>query len=98
MSGRELFRNSVLIIFLLTQYLDGVFTYYGVSTMGIGMEANPLMIYLIQMFGLKGIVFAKLATMLLGIFIFIHKKHGMLVKLSIVYIVFAIIPWIIVIF
>src|SRR5689334_3321111 len=39
---RSLFGDAVLVVFLLAQCFDGVFTYIGVSSFGLGVEANPL--------------------------------------------------------
>lgn len=35
-------RDLVLIVFLLTQYLDRVLTHIGVTTYGVAVEANPI--------------------------------------------------------
>ena len=39
---RDLFGDIALLAFLITQACDGVFTYVGVSSYGLHMEANPL--------------------------------------------------------
>ena len=39
---RSLFGDIAIIAFLLAQFLDGLFTYIGVNTFGLTVEANPL--------------------------------------------------------
>jgi hypothetical protein len=50
--------------------LDGYFTYIGVKNLGIGIEANPLIIYSIERFGLIiGLIIPKIFAILILIFI-----------------------------
>ena len=39
---RSLFGDVVLVAFLVAQVLDGAFTYMGVMTFGLSVEANPV--------------------------------------------------------
>jgi len=45
------FGDLIIVAFLLAQCLDGVFTYVGVMTFGTGIEANPVIAWLMQAFG-----------------------------------------------
>ena len=44
----SLFGDVIVIVFLLAQCFDGVFTYVGVISFGMGIEANPLIATLMQ--------------------------------------------------
>ena len=37
-----MFGDVAILAFLFAQCFDGIFTYVGVSTFGLGVEANPL--------------------------------------------------------
>ena len=41
-TGRDVFGDVALLVFLIAQASDGVLTYVGVSTYGMRIEANPL--------------------------------------------------------
>ena len=34
--------NAIVLAFLISQFLDGIFTYVGVVTFGMAIEANPI--------------------------------------------------------
>jgi hypothetical protein len=58
-----------LLIFL--QFLDGYFTYLGLCAHGIAIEANPIIVYFIDIFGyFWGLVLPKAIGILLIIFIY----------------------------
>jgi hypothetical protein len=96
---RSLFGDAVLIVFLLAQCLDGVFTYVGVKTYGISAEANPLiatlMIYVGHGTALMG---AKLLAGLLGIGLHIGQVHSAVAMLAVFYLAVAVFPWISILF
>jgi len=91
---RVTFGNLAVIAFLLTQCLDGVFTYVGVTTYGIGVEANPLVAGLMTAFGHgPGLVGAKLIAAALGILLHLHEIHVAIAVLSAFYLAVAVLPW-----
>jgi len=96
---RSLFGDLVLIAFLLAQCFDGVFTYIGVVTYGVGIEANPLLAMLMGMFGhgatLTG---AKLLAASLGIALHMQRVHGAVAILAVFYFFVAIFPWMTILF
>lgn len=88
------FGDVVLVLFLLAQGLDGVFTYIGVLTFGIGIEANPLIAGLIGHFGEGvGLLVAKSVAAGLGIALHIRHVHAAVALLAAFYIAVAIAPW-----
>jgi hypothetical protein len=96
---RSLFGDVVLIAFLMAQCLDGVFTYVGVTTHGLAIEANPLLSSLMGAFG-HGVALtgAKLVAAALGICLHLRQIHGAVAVLAVFYFTVAIFPWIIILF
>jgi len=39
---RSLFGRAVMLVFVLTQVADGLFTYFGIKMFGAAIERNPL--------------------------------------------------------
>ena len=93
-AGQSLFGDLVVISFLLVQFLDGVFTYLGVSIWGRGIEANPLVSLAIAAGGLgTGLVAAKLVAIGFGIVLHLRRVHNLVALLTALYIAAAILPW-----
>ena len=91
---RSLYGDVVLVLFLLTQCFDGVFTYVGVATFGIGIEANPLLSSLMASFGHgTALVGAKSVAAILGICLHLREVHGAVALLTGFYGAVAIAPW-----
>ena len=96
---RSLFGDAVLIVFLLAQCLDGVFTYVGVKTYGIGVEANPLIATLMTYVGHgTALMGAKSLAGLLGIGLHIGQVHNAVAMLAVFYLAVAVFPWISILF
>jgi len=98
-ASRSLFGDAALLLFLLAQCFDGVFTYVGVVSYGIGIEANPLIASAMGTFGNgPGLVGAKLAAGGLGIGLHLRQVHIAVALLSVFYVAVAIIPWVTIFF
>jgi len=94
-SRRSWFGDAVLLIFLLTQCLDGVFTYVGVVSFGLSIEANPLIAALMTHVGHgMALMTAKGVAALLGIGLHLRQVHAAVALLALFYVVIAVIPWI----
>jgi hypothetical protein len=80
-------------VFLLAQCFDGVFTYVGVLSFGVSIEANPLIATLMSTFG-HGVALAgtKLIAAGLGICLHLRQIHSAVAILAGFYIVVAIVP------
>jgi uncharacterized membrane protein len=91
---RSRFGDAVIVLFLLAQAADGVMTYVGVTTLGVHLEANPLLASLMTLFG-QGIAVAaaKLVAAGLGISLHLIGVHRVLAVLTGVYLVAAVLPW-----
>ena len=91
---RSLFGDVALVIFLLAQCFDGVFTYVGVVSFGLGIEANPLVAALMASIGHgAGLLTAKAIAMVLGIGLHLRQVHGAVALLAGFYVLVAVLPW-----
>lgn len=88
------FGDVALVLFLLAQCLDGIFTYVGVTTFGVAAEANPLIAALMLEFGAAtGLIGAKSVAGALGILLHLREVHGAVAGLTAFYFAIAIVPW-----
>jgi hypothetical protein len=79
---RGLSRAELLwLAFVTVQALDGVFSYVGVATLGPGIEANPLLGWYLEVFGP-------------GAVLYMTHHHRVVAGLTLMYVVFAVGPWI----
>lgn len=96
---RSLFGDFVLVVFLLAQCFDGVFTYVGVVTFGVSIEANPVLVTLMAALGQgPALMAAKLLASALGICLHLREVHGAIALLTLFYLVAAIVPWTVIFF
>lgn len=92
--SRTWFGDLVIVAFLLAQCFDGIFTYVGVLTYGIGIEANPVIASLMALFGFgPALAGAKIVAGMLGICLHLRQIHGAVALLSLFYLTVAILPW-----
>jgi hypothetical protein len=97
--ARSLFGDAAVVLFLLAQYLDGIFTYLGVLRFGVGVEANPLLASLMLSLGSGGaIVTAKVTAGILGMALHLGRVHRAVAALATLYIAAAVLPWTILLF
>ena len=88
------FGNIAVLSFLCVQWLDGVFTYLGVRTWGLAIEANPIVSSAVAHAGLAaGLAGAKLLAISCGIILHLRRTHGVIVLLTAFYVAVAILPW-----
>jgi hypothetical protein len=94
-TGRSMFGDVVLVVFLLAQACDGVFTYVGVSTYGVRMEGNPLLGWLMSSLGQGlGLTAAKATAGAFGIALHLTSVHRIVALLTAFYVAAAVVPWI----
>lgn len=90
----SLFGDVAIIAFLCAQVLDGVFTYMGLRAFGHGIEANPLIAWLVATMGPVGaLASAKAAAIVAGAFLHLADVHGIVAVLTGIYVLLAIAPW-----
>jgi len=93
-SPRSTFGDLIVLVFMIVQCLDGVFTYLGVRTWGPGVEANPLISSAMSVGGLAGgLAGAKLVAAAFGIVLHLRRVHNLVALLTAIYIAAAILPW-----
>jgi hypothetical protein len=96
---RSLFGDCVVLAFLLAQACDGVFTYVAMTTLGPGIEGNPLLALLMTWMGGGAALFsAKLVAGSLGILLHLTGVHRIVAALTGLYIFGAVVPWATVLF
>jgi hypothetical protein len=90
----SLFGDVAVLAFLIVQFLDGMFTYLGVSLWGPHIEANPIISSAVEFAGLgRGVAVAKLVAMLFGVILHVRRVHSLVALLTAFYFVVAIVPW-----
>ena len=91
---RSRFGDLMVIGFLLTQYLDGVFTYVGIAIWGPGIEANPLLSSAMAAAGVATTLgAAKGLAIVFGCLLHLHRVHNLVALLTALYFTAAILPW-----
>ncbi len=98
-TDRSTFGDLAVVVFLLTQALDGVLTYVGVSVYGPHMEGNPLIAWLMEALGEgPALAAAKLVAGTFGIALHLSAVHKAVALLAAFYVVVAICPWVAILF
>ena len=91
LTGRQISHVELLwLAFVTVQVLDGVLTYIGVRTFGVGIEANPLVAWYAGMFGpAAGLVAAKLFAIGCVSVLFLTARHRTVALLTLMPVVAA---------
>ena len=84
----------VLLLFLVAQVCDGLFTYAAVSAFGAHAEGNVLLVTWIGLVGpAPALVGAKLLAAACGVLLYVQGVHRTLAVLTAIYAVGAVGPW-----
>ena len=87
----------VLAIFVIAQVLDAVFTYGGVSRLGIEVEMNVLLANAMRQVGpAVTLAVAKIVACGCGLFLYLTARHRLLAVAAGLYLGVAVVPWCIV--
>jgi uncharacterized membrane protein len=91
---RNVFGDVALLLFLVAQASDGVLTYVGVSTYGVGIEGNPVIAWLMGAMG-EGLALttAKVTAGMFGIALHLSSVHKVVAVLALFYFAVAVFPW-----
>lgn len=90
----QIFGNLAVLCFVVVQYMDGLFTYFGMHTWGLHMEANPLVSSAMTFAGVgPGLFFTKLLAVSLGMMLHLRQVHRTVAVLTAFYTTVAIVPW-----
>jgi hypothetical protein len=85
---------ATLALFMGVQIADGVWTANGIARFGPGIEANPLLCFLLTTCGIAGaLVSVKLIAILSGAFLYARSQILALSLLTVLYVFGAILPW-----
>lgn len=99
LSPRMLGHQLVFAAFLLTQVLDGILTYVGVSIFGVAAEGNPILAWLMTSYGEAfALAGAKIMAALCGVALYALAVDRLLTALTLFYIGAAVVPWTLVLF
>jgi uncharacterized membrane protein len=91
------FGNVVIVLFFVSQALDGGLTYIGVQTYGSSIEGNPLLAWLMTSVGEgPALATAKLAAVGFGMVLHLASVHRALALLTALYMSAAVVPWMLV--
>jgi hypothetical protein len=84
----------VLLLFLVAQVCDGLFTYVAVSAVGVGAEGNVLLASWMHQVGpAPTLLVAKLISIAAGILVYVRGLHSVLAGLTAFYMAAAVGPW-----
>jgi len=87
----------VLLLFLVAQMFDGLFTYVAVSAVGTQAEGNFILATWMNLVGPgPTLLVAKVVAALAGVFVYYRGMHRLLAGLTALYGVVAIGPWLMV--
>jgi len=87
----------VLLLFLVAQAFDGLFTYVAVSAVGTHAEGNLFLATWMDLVGPGPTLFAaKLVAATAGVFVYYRGLHRLLAGLTVLYGLAAIGPWLLV--
>ena len=87
----------VLLLFLVAQLFDGLFTYVAVSAVGTQAEGNMILAAWMNLVGPgPTLLAAKLVAASAGVFVYYRGMHRLLATLTALYGLVAIGPWLIV--
>jgi len=90
---RTWFGDTVLVVFLGVQILDGTLTYLGVHLFAIS-EGNPLIAFYMNRVGVgPSLTVAKLVASGCAVVLHVLTFHRLLAVLAALYVGFAILPW-----
>lgn len=85
----------VLLLFLVAQVADGVFTYVAVTALGPGVERNFILaIWMVIVGPAPTLLVAKGLAVAGGVLVYRHGLHAVLAGLTALYAVMAVGPWI----
>jgi hypothetical protein len=94
MTTRSRFGDGVLLVFILAQVADGLFTYVGIKTFGAAIEGNPLVAWYVATFGAGiAIIGAKGLAVACGAALHLRAMHRTIGVLTIMYLSAAVWPW-----
>jgi hypothetical protein len=91
---RSPFGDIIFVLFAAVQIADGWMTYQGIRVYGLGIEANPLIVWYTSIFGAAAaLTGAKMVAVICGVILHVLARHVAIAFLTVTYIVAALWPW-----
>jgi hypothetical protein len=88
------FGEIVLVVFIVTQALDGVLTYVGIRRFGTEIEANALISWYTLSWGVgRALIGAKAFAVMCAAILYVNERHRAIGVLTVVYLAGAVWPW-----
>lgn len=98
MSSTVATSRVILLLFLVAQFFDGIFTYVAVQAHGVAAEGNVVLGTWMALIGpLPTLIVAKLIAASGGLLLYFYGVHRILAGLTLVYAAAAIGPWLVII-
>jgi hypothetical protein len=93
-TNRAAIANSIWVVFVIIQALDGGMTLLGVQAFGLEVEANPLIAWYAAAFGpAVAVIGAKLLAVGCGAVLHLAGNHRAIATMAVLYLLLAIGPW-----
>jgi len=91
----KLIGNTAVTLFIVVQVADWMATYQGVVLFGTDIEANPMLRLLMERYDIIfTLTAAKVFATIAGSFLHLFNRHLEVATLTILYMMFAVVPWI----
>jgi len=91
---RRVLGNVVVTCFIVVQLIDWIATSQGLALFGTSVEANPLLRFLMERYDIFTVLTtSKLFATMAGSFLHFLNRHSMVAALTLLYTLFAILPW-----
>jgi hypothetical protein len=92
--ARSRFGDVMVISFVCVQFLDGLFTYFGIRLFGLQIEGNPIISSAVAFAGLgPGLAGTKGIAIAFGMVLHLKRIHTLIAVLTVFYLAVAILPW-----
>ncbi len=99
MRSRATFGNLAIVLFIAAQAADGVLTFVGIKFLGLHMEGNPVLGWLMEETGSGcGLLIAKGVAVFLGLMLHLSQVHKAVMVLAVFYLSIAVLPWVCMLF
>jgi hypothetical protein len=87
----------IILLFLVAQAWDGIFTYTAVHAFGIAAEGNAIVATWMHLIGpTPALIGAKVLAILCGVLLYVRGVHHALAGLTVLYSVAALGPWLVI--
>ena len=94
MRAQKIIGNISVTCFIIVQLLDWLATFHGLALFGTSVEANPLLRTLMERYDIILVLTAaKVIATIAGSLLHFFQRHLAVAGLTLVYTIFALLPW-----